>query len=337
MNMRRWVLKDGVTGIDGLVQETVDIPEPKQGEVRVRVRAVSLNRRDAMIMLGAFGRLPGRDIVPLSDGAGEIDAVGPGVTDWKVGDRVTALFFANWISGPANPQIGLGLGGFDEDGMLADYVVLPAERVVPMPQGYDFEEAATLPCAGVTAWNAVHCGHPIDASSKVLVMGSGGVSLFALLFARAAGAEVVATSGQGAKAAALKKLGASQVINYRETPDWGATVLQLTGGVDKVVELSGLSTISQSLMAVGFGGEIALVGMLAGPGDSLDAMMLHGKGAVIRGIAVGSLEMYRAMKEAIEANDIRPPICKRFGADDIKAAFAALDAPDLLGKIVVTL
>ncbi|MEJ2458482.1 MAG: NAD(P)-dependent alcohol dehydrogenase, partial [Novosphingobium sp.] len=247
------------------------------------------------------------------------------------------LFFANWISGPANPQIGAGLGGLDEDGMLADYVVLPAERVAAMPQGYDFEEAATLPCAAVTAWNAVRCGHPIDASSKVLVMGTGGVSLFALLFARAAGAEVIATSGQDAKAAEIRKLGASEVINYRETPEWGAAVLQLTGGVDKVVELGGMGTISHSLMAVGFGGEIALVGMLAGPGDSLDAMMLHGKGASIRGVAVGSFEMYQAMKEAIEANAIRPPICKRFGVDDIKAAFAALDAPELFGKIVVTL
>lgn len=334
--MRRWVLKHGVMGIDGLVQETVALPEPKQGEVRVRVRAVSLNRRDLMVMAGVFGRNPDRDVIPLSDGAGEIDAVGPGVTSWKVGDRVTALFFANWISGPANPNIGAGLGGI-EDGMLADYVVLPADRVAAMPQNYDFEEGATLPCAGVTAWHAVRCGHPIDASSKVLVMGTGGVSLFALLFARAAGAEVIATSGQEAKAADIKKLGASHVINYRETPDWGAAVLQLTGGVNKVVEVGGMATVSQSLMAVGFGGEIALVGMLAGPGDSFDAFMLLGKGASLRGVAVGSLEMYLAMKEAIEANDIRPPIWRRFGVDEIKAAFAALDAPDMFGKIVITL
>ncbi|WP_237392562.1 zinc-dependent alcohol dehydrogenase family protein [Aurantiacibacter rhizosphaerae] len=323
--------------MDGLVEETVDIPEPQQGEVRMRVRAVSLNRRDQLVMAGALGRLPDRDVVPLSDGAGEIDAVGPGVTDWQVGDRVASLFFANWVSGPANPEIGAGLGAFHEDGMLAEYVVLPAERVVAMPEGYDFEEAATLPCAGVTAWNAVRSGHPIDETSKVLVMGSGGVSLFSLLFARTAGAQVIATTGHDAKADDIRKLGASEVINYRENAEWGAQVLQATGGVDKIVELGGLGTMAQSLMAVGFGGEIALVGMLAGPAEGLDVMLLHGKGANIRGVAVGSLDMYRDMKAAIEANDIRPPIYKRFGVDDIKSAYETLDAPDLFGKIVVTL
>jgi NADPH:quinone reductase-like Zn-dependent oxidoreductase len=335
--MRRWVLKAGPRGPEGLVQEQVPVPQPGPGEVRVRVRAVSLNRRDLMVLTGVYGRPSARDLVPISDGAGEIEAVGPGVDRWTVGDRVAATYFANWVSGPPHPQMGLGLGAGGEDGMLAEYVVLPADRLVRVPSSLDWAEAATLPCAALTAWNALHGGRPLQPDGQVLVLGTGGVSIFALLFARSIGARVIATSSQAAKLDRLRALGAADTVNYRDEPAWGQVVFARTGGVDKVVEIGGAGSMNQSLAAIRPGGEVAMIGFLAKGGEPPDPYLLMGKGAIIRGIAVGSVEMFDAMAGTIERTGLKPPVDRRFAFDDSKAAYEAQAAPHLFGKIVIDL
>lgn len=333
--MRRWILKAGATDLDGLVLEDAERPEPGPGEVRIRVRAVSLNYRDQLVLrMPQLWRLPGRHLVPVADGAGEIDAVGAGVDRWSVGDRVTNVYFKNWIDGPPHADMGMGLGSRDEDGMLAEYVVLPAERVTRAPKSVAFSEASTLPCAALTAWSGLYGDHPIGPGSKVLVLGTGGVSLFALFFARAAGAEVFATTGQEAKRARLLELGARDVVNYRETPEWGKSVFERTGGVDKVIDAAG--SLNGSLSALRPGGEVAIMGLFTSDGAP-DPLQLLGKGAIIRGIAVGSATAHEAMVRAIEAQGIKPPIGHRFRFEDAKAAYEAQSSPDLFGKIVIEL
>ena len=334
--MRRWILKTGGTDLDGLFLENAPMPEPAAGEVRIRVHAVSLNYRDQLVLKGQFANhLPARDLVPISDGAGEIDAIGSGVTTWAVGDRVTGLLL-DWLRG-APTKISFGLGSLAEDGMLAEYVVLPIDRVVRAPASLDYAEAAMLPCAALTAWNAIHGGYPVGKDSKVLVLGSGGVSLFAMLFARAAGAQVIATSSQDAKLKRWIDLGVSEGINYRDNPDWGKAVFDRTGGVNKVVDAVGTGTLSQSLAALHYGGEVALLGLMAFDDRPLDFMSLLSKGAAVRGIAVGSAEMYEAMVQAIDTYKIQPPIDRRFRFEDAKAAYRAQSSPELFGKIVIDL
>ncbi|WP_193199841.1 zinc-dependent alcohol dehydrogenase family protein [Nostoc sp. MG11] len=334
--MRRWILKAGATNLNGLVLEDVPMPEPGAGEVRIRVHAVSLNYRDQLVLKGQFANhLPARDLIPISDGAGEIDAIGAGVTSWAIGDRVTGLLL-NWQRG-APTELGFGLGSLSEDGMLAEYVVLPGDRVVRAPASLDDAEAATLPCAALTAWNAIHGGYPVGKESKVLVLGSGGVSLFAMLFARAAGAQVIATSSQDVKLKQWMALGASDGINYRDTPDWGKAVFERTGGVNKVVDAVGTGTLSQSLAALAYGGEVALLGLMSFDDRPLDFMALMGRSATVRGVAVGSAELYNAMVQAIDTHQIKPPIDRRFRFEDAKTAYQAQSSPDLFGKIVIDL
>lgn len=334
--MRRWILKAGATDLDGLVLENAPMPEPGTGEVRIRVHAVSLNYRDQLVLKGQFANnLPARDLIPISDGTGEIDAIGAGVTTWAVGDRVTGLLL-NWQRG-APTEIGFGLGSLSEDGMLAEYVVLPVDRVVSASASLDDAEAATLPCAALTAWNAIHGGYPIGKESKVLVLGSGGVSLFAMLFARAAGAQVIATSSQDAKLKRWMDLGASDGINYQDTPDWGKEVFRRTGGVNKVVDAVGTGTLRQSLAALAYGGEVALLGLMTFDNRPLDFLSLMSKGSVVRGVAVGSAEMYDAMVQAINTHKIRPPIDRRFRFEEAKTAYQAQSSPELFGKIVIDL
>ena len=334
--MRRWLLKAGTVGLDGLVLEDAPMPQPKAGEVRIRIHAVSLNYRDQIVLNGEFGTRIDQDIVPISDGAGEIDAIGEGVTIWAVGDRVTGLYFA-WLRGTPSSEYRFGLGSMNEDGMLAEYVVLPVDRVVRMPESLDYAEAATLPCAALTAWNAIYGDHPVQPGSKVLVLGSGGVSLFAMLFARAIGAEVIATSSQDVKLKRWMELGASDGINYRDTPDWGKAVLERTGGVNKVVDAVGTGTLNQSLTALGYKGEVALIGLFKFDEGPLEFATLMSKSATVRGISVGSAEMYEAMVKAIDKSKVRPPIDRRFRFEDAKDAYRAQSSPDLFGKIVIDL
>ncbi len=252
-------------GLDGLRLREHDIPSPGPREVLVRVRASSLSFRELMILIQGSYPLPIRpDVIPVSDGAGEVVASGEGVTRARVGDRVESSIFPFWIDGPYARDVSAQLGG-SLDGTLTEYALLPEEGVVHIPDHLSFEEAAALPCAGVTAWNALTGSNRLQAGDTVLTLGSGGVSLFALQFAKLFGARVIATTSSDEKAERLKALGADVVINYRTTPDWHIAVRACTegNGVDQVVEVGGPSTIEQSIKSSKVGGEIALIGSLA--------------------------------------------------------------------------
>lgn len=332
--MKRWILKHGVYDLQGLTMVDAAIPEPGPGQVRVRVRALSMNFRDQIVLKDAHWRVPDHDLVPVSDGAGEIDALGEGVKGWAVGDMAVGLSFRNWRDGPPSFENGMGVGALNDDGMLAEYAVLPVTQIVKPPAGYSFAEAATLPIAAVTAWNALYGDRPIGPHSKVLVLGTGGVALYALQFAHAAGAHVVATSSKDAKLERLKALGAATTINYRSHPEWGQAVLEATGGVDKVVDSVG--TLNQSLMAVAPCGEIALFGMMASDGPP-NPMFWLGKSISIRGIVVGNARQYGEAVAAIERHGIHPPLDEhfRFAFENAPAAYEAQSSPDLFGKVVI--
>ncbi len=333
--MQRWILGPDVTDDSGLVMEKAAMPEPGSGEVRVRVHAVSLNARDLMILAGPFGRIPGRAVVPGSDVAGRIDKVGPGVEGWAIGDRVVDLHFRGWNSGPPPPGLKLGLGALDEDGVLAEFIVLPADRVGRAPTALTDAEAATLPCAAVTAWNALYADHPITAGSRVLILGTGSVSIFALQFARAAGAEVTMTSRDPGKTERLRAICAARRIDSVATPLWGQAAFEATiGGAHKVVNTIGLGALGQSLAAAGPGGEIAMVGLRPGAAEPLDPALLNGKATVIRGISVGSAAMYRDLAMVVDKHAIRPVIGATFGFDCVRDAYVA-QASDLFGKVVI--
>jgi len=332
--MKRWVLKHDVTNIDDLETEEVDVPEPGSGQVRVRVKAVSLNARDRMVIAGPFGRLPEQDIVPASDMAGAIDAVGTDVTAWAIGDSVVNLHFRGWRDGAPPADAGMGLGSLDEDGVLAEYVVLDATRVARAPASLSPAEAACLPCAGVTAWNAMFGEHPVTAEQHVLVTGSGGVSLFALQFAQAVGASVAAMSGSADKRRRLMELGAEPVIDRQATPDWGEAVLEATGGVHKVVDSVGPGAANRSLTALAYGGEVAVVGLIDMEGPA-PGFALYGKS--LRGIMVGSERMYDELSAFVDKHALKPIIGERFGFDAVREALHAQGAAEGLGKIVIEL
>jgi NADPH:quinone reductase-like Zn-dependent oxidoreductase len=335
--MRAWRIPAGCLSADQMEQVECPVPVPGPGEVRVRVHACSLNFRDQAIVRGLYfgGPVPVSG-VPLSDGAGIIDAVGEGVSQYRPGDRVAGIFFQDWMDGPPTRAMGESLGHPPAAGMLADYVVLPERGVVPLAASLSFEEAATLPCAGVTAWNALMMGQvAVRAGASVLVLGTGGVSLLALQIAKAAGARVIATSSNAAKLDRVRALGADETINYRDQPEWGAAAAALAGGgLDHVVEVGGLGTLAQSIQAVGFGGEIALIGVLSMKGEA-NPMPLMTKGARLRGIFVGSAAMARALNAFVDAHGIRPVIDRVFDFADAKAAFAYQSSPDLFGKVVI--
>lgn len=334
--MKAWQLDKGATSLDALHLVEAEKPEPAPGEVLIRVRACSLNYRDQLIPLGQYmGGAVDRDITPLSDGAGEVAAIGAGVTQYKVGDRVAGTFFQNWVSGPPHAGVGPALGAPPAKGMLAEYVTLPEHGVVPVAQSLSFEEAATLPCAGVTAWNALMEGAPPAGPGRwVAVLGTGGVSLLALQIAKAAGARVLATSSSDEKLARVKAMGADAVINYRTTPDWGAEAFRLTGGIDHVVEVGGQGTLAQSMAAVGFGGEIAFIGVLSREGNANPREMMF-KAGRLRGIFVGSALMARRLNAAVDACGIRPVVDRVFDFDQAKAAYDYQSSSALFGKVVI--
>lgn len=334
--MKSWLLKKGATSLDDLVMVDQEKPKPGPGEVLMRVRACSLNYRDALIPKGLYmGGSVDRDIVPLSDGAGEVEAIGAGVTRYKIGDRVAGTFFQGWENGPAT-QIWPALGAPPAKGMLAEYVTLPENGVVPLAATLSFEEAATLPCAGVTAWNALMEGQPaVRPGAWVLVLGTGGVSLLALQIAKAAGARVIATSSSDAKLERVKALGADAAINYTTTPEWGVAAAAISGGgVQHVVEVGGQGTLAQSMAAIGFGGEIAFIGVLSNAGDASPRAMMF-KAGRLRGIFVGSAAMAQDLNAAIDTNGIKPVVDKVFAFDEAKAAYAYHASPALFGKTVI--
>jgi len=270
--------------VEGIALRSSEDPQPGRKEILMRVRASSLNYRDLMVLKGG-GRGPTKiGVVPLSDGAGEVEAIGEGVSRVKIGDRIAGCFHPRWFGGPIKPDYLTDRLGANLDGMLAEYAVLGEEAVVPVPRHLSFEEAATLPCAAVTAWVALTRDRRVTAGDTVLTQGSGGVSVFALQFARILGARVIATTSTAEKAERLKALGASDVINYTETPDWDAKARELTDGrgVDCVVEIGGPGTIAMSLKTLAVGGHISLIGAsLSSSGAELDPLLLTGRGNTV--------------------------------------------------------
>lgn len=336
--MRQWLIARGSDSLDGLHLADAPEPVPAPGEVLIRVRACSLNYRDQAIVTGNyFGGKVACDQVPLSDGAGEVVALGEGVSGFAVGDRVAGAFFMNWADGPPNAQAGPALGAPPAPGMLQDLVALPASAVVRLAASLSFAEAACLPCAGVTAWHAVMEGpRAVGPGRSVLVLGTGGVSLLALQIAKAAGATVVATSSSDEKLERVRALGADHTINYRTTPEWGAEAAKLTGGIDHVVEVGGAGTLAQSIAAVGFTGEIALIGVLTREGDTNPHGLMM-KGASIRGVFVGSKAMAQRLNAFIDAHAIKPVIGRTFAMEEALDAYRYALSPALFGKAVIAL
>jgi NADPH:quinone reductase-like Zn-dependent oxidoreductase len=326
------------TGIDALTKADLPQPKPAHRQVLVKVLACSLNFRDLAIVLGRY-RMPTKaNVVPLSDGAGEVVEVGAGVTRVKVGDRVAGNFFQRWPGGHAGAETQASALGGSLDGMLCEYAVLEEEGVVKLPAHLSYQEGACLPCAGVTAWNALVEHGRVIAGQTVLVQGTGGVSIFALQFSKLFGADVIATSSSDAKLERAKKLGASHGVNYKTTPDWDKAAVELTGGVgvDQVVEVGGAGTIAKSLGALRMGGKISMIGVLSGAAD-LNPMLIMGKRANVQGISVGSTQMFEAMNRAIAVGKMKPVIDKVFGFDEAPAAFHHLQSAQHFGKVVIDL
>ena len=322
-----------------LVQKEVTLPALEQGQVLVRVRAVSLNRRDVYMVQGSYpaGDLNGR--VPVSDGAGEVIATGPGVSRFKKGDRVVGTFFTRWIDGKISLEaLGSARGG-QVDGMLSKKAIAHEDSLVSIPAHLSFEEAATLPCAGVTAWNALYKTVKLMPGEYVLLEGTGGVSVFGLLFAVAAGAKPIITSSSDAKLKRARKLGAVATINYRTNPDWEKEVRAATdnAGVDQVLEVGGKDTLPKAFESLAFGGHIAMIGLLSGFPTQLPAGSIMRIGAKISGIYVGSRADFEAMNTFISTHKIKPVIDKVFPYKDTLKAFEYMDGPDLFGKVVITL
>ena len=332
--MRALVLQ-GDAGIDHL--SVVDRPaiEPAAGQVAVTMNAASLNYRDLATVQSPMikGRLP---LVPLSDGCGVVSAIGPGVRRVAVGDRVAPLFFQDWFGcEPTAVGLSTALGGA-LDGVARDQVVLSENGVSKVPATLTDEEVACLPCAGLTAWRALVEGG-LKPGDTVLALGTGGVSIFALQFAKAAGATVIITSSSDEKLERARALGADHTINYKTDPDWARAARRITGGrgVDHVIEVGGAGTFQQSIQAIRVGGHVAVIGVLTGMSNDVNVASIFGANARVHGITVGSREQFEDMCRAIETSAIKPVIDKRFPLEDAKAAFRSMQAGEHFGKIVL--
>jgi NADPH:quinone reductase-like Zn-dependent oxidoreductase len=330
---------DGGRGLDHLTLVQRPRPSPKPDQVIVRVRAASLNYRDYEIITGTFNREFPLPLVPLSDCVGEIVEAGADVTRVKTGDRVCGTFWQGWIGGPsdlADPKRQLG-GAMQ--GVLAEFVCLDEDGVVLAPPHLSDEEAATLPCAGVTAWHALVTEGHVRAGDDVLVQGTGGVSIFALQFAAMSGARVIVLSSSDHKLQRARDLGAAFTINYRLQPDWSGAVLEYTDGrgVDHVVEVGGPITLTQSLLAIRLGGQISMIGYLGGGGGEVDPLQIFRRRACVRGISVGSRSSFEAMNRAISANQTRPVVDSVYPWTEISTALVHLKDGRHFGKIVLAL
>ncbi len=335
--MKAYVLQKGSQSLESLKCVERPKPEPGPSEILVRMRAASLNYRDQLVVTGRyFGGTLQRDTIPLSDGAGEVVAAGVGVTRFKPGDRIGGTFFRGWVDGPPTPGPRVALGS-PADGVLAEIVAFDQNDAVLVPRNLSFEEAATLPCAGVTAWHALMVSGRVKPGDKVLVLGTGGVSIFALQFAKAAGAHVIITSSSDEKLERARSLGADEGINYRQVPEWGKEVQKLTGGlgVNHVVEVGGAGTLAQSMQAVGFAGKIALIGVLTGFQGDTNPHPIMLKGAGMQGIFVGSRAMFESMNAAIEVNRIQPVVDKVFPFEQAADAYRYLQSGAHFGKVVI--
>jgi len=309
------------------------VPEPGPGEVTVRLRANSLNYHDYAVVSGMWG--PTEPRIPMSDGAGDVTAVGPGVTEFAVGDRVVSTFFPTWLDGQAEVEGFATTPGDGVDGYAREAVTTVASAFTRAPAGWDHAEAATLTTAGLTAWRALHEDGKLKAGETVLVQGSGGVSVFALQFAKMAGARVIATSSSDEKLARLKALGADELINYKQDPAWGATARRITGGrgVDHVIEVGGPGTLEQSMEAARVGGHISVIGILTGVAGSLQVVPALLKQLRLQGVLVGSRRQQADMVRAIDANGMKPVIDSRYPLDALVDAFRHQESNRHFGKI----
>ena len=328
---------DGALGLDNLKLVERPNPEPGPHQVLVGMRAVSLNYRDLLMVNGAYGGQPKLPITPFSDGCGVVEAVGEGVTRVKVGDRVSTLFFQNWISGrPTVEKLSSALGS-PIPGCGRELAVFSEDGVSKVPEHLTDQQVATLPCAALTAWRGLFVDAALEPGDTVLLQGTGGVSIFGLQFAKAAGLEVIITSSSDEKLARAKALGADHGINYRDEPTWSKVVRKVTGGrgADFVMEVGGAKTLNESLRSIRIGGHIAIIGVLSGPQEPLSIPVMIGTSARLQGLSVGSREMFEAMCRAIALHRIEPVVDKVFPFTEARAAFEAMARGDHFGKIVL--
>jgi len=332
--MRAWQIVSN-RGIDGLTLAECASPQPGHGQVKVRIRASSINYRDLGTVRDPESRKLSYPRIPNSDGAGEIVAVGPGVGAFKSGDRVASCFFQRWTDGSCSADAMASALGGALDGVLAEEAVLSADGVVPIPDHLSFEEAATLPCAALTAWHALVEAARIKAGDAVLLIGTGGVSIFGLQFATMMGARPIIISSSDDKLERARTLGALHTINYRKTPDWERAVLDITDGVgvDATVEVGGAGTLPRSIAATRVAGTISLIGVLSG--GQIDPAQFMRKSIKMQGIYVGSRRMFLDMNKAIGVNKLKPVIDKTFPFQDARAAYHTMQAAGHFGKLVI--
>jgi NADPH:quinone reductase-like Zn-dependent oxidoreductase len=334
--MRAWeIVSDG--GVDALALNDRAMPGPGPGQVLIQVHASSINYRDLTTIEDPVSRNLPYPTVPNSDAAGEVVAIGDGVDGFSVGDRIATCFFEAWPDGTITPAAMASALGGARQGVLAEHVVLNADSVVPVPAHLDWRQAATLPCAALTAWHALTEPEPIAAGDTVLLLGTGGVSVFAQQFCRAMGARTIVTSSSDAKLQRMRDLGAAETVNYRETPDWESTVLEMTdgAGVDRIVEVGGPGTLQKSLEAVRVGGHIALIGLLAGAQATVAPLSIMRKSISVRGIYVGSRRQFLDMNKAITEHHIEPVVDQTFAFDDARAAYHRMRGAEHFGKLVI--
>jgi NADPH:quinone reductase-like Zn-dependent oxidoreductase len=337
--MRQWQFTPSGDALELALRE-VPTPTPAAGQVAVRVHAVSLNRRDLMMMQGRYGRGgAAANGVPLSDGAGEVIAVGSGVTRFEVGDRVAGIFFEDWLDGDPTPEAIASARGGNVGGMLSEVVVTDADGVVEIPAHLTYEEAATLPCVGVTAWVGLVKRGQLRAGDFVLLEGTGGVSVFGLTLAVAAGAKAIITSSSDEKLERARELGAFGTVNYRTNPEWQVKVRELTGGagVDHVLEVGGEDTLPKALQALAHGGHIALIGGLSGFASDVPVGALMGLNATASGIYVGSRADFENLNAFLTEHQVKPIVDRVFELEEAPAAFEAMDSGDFFGKVVIRL
>ena len=324
-------------GIENLTFKECDEPYPQANEVTVKFHATSLNYRDLMIVKGIYNPKLKMPLVPLSDGAGEVVAVGDTVTKWKIGDRVCPIFMQGWTDGAIDYQKARTALGGDLNGCLRELGVFDETGLVRIPDHLSYEEAATLPCAAVTAYNALFCSGSLKPGDSVLLQGTGGVSIFALQFASVHGARTIITSSSDEKLQRAKELGANDLINYKEREDWDTAVLELTEkrGVDHVVEVGGAGTMQKSVNAVKMGGDVSVIGVLAGKGEFNPTSLLM-KTVKLQGIFVGSRQMFEQMNLMIcQHTHLQPVIDKVFEFGEVKDALKYMESGSHFGKIVV--
>lgn len=337
--MKKYLLEPRDSAPSEIVLHEVEPASLAPGEVRVRLQACSLNYRDLLMRSGLSASAGADPVVPLSDGAGTVEEIGEGVSAWKIGDRVAPIFFRDWESGRFEMAYHDAARGGSCDGVLAESIVAPAHSLVRVPDYLSFAEAATLPCAALTAWHAMmERGRPIASGDTVLCLGTGGVSIFALLIAKAAGAKVILTSSSDEKRELARQLGADETIHYHETPDWDKEVWRLTGkrGVDLVIEVGGPGTLEKSMNSVAAGGVISLIGVLTGF-DAPDASLfpLVTRNVDLQGIYVGSRAMFERMNLFFEKHQIRPVVDSTFSFESAGEAYARLASAGHVGKVVV--